>query len=556
MTAGLPFEAGSLLVGLLGSLSTVLVYRFGSRIRKSKKHLQGVFDHVDPMVVVDRGLRVLRANRPFSVLAGRPFPDLVGKCLPDIATDLSLVFPALRACMEEGREIGAFEIPVRDSVLEAQIFPLGPSLGPAPEAILRLRDATALASARKELVDRNESLRRLTDALHGELEMAREIHQALLPGDIPRLEGLSFKVRYLPSRPVGGDLYDLCLLDDTHLGVFVADVAGHGLPAAFEAALVRMSFLNHATAEASTAQVFERMNRDLRRSLVLGHYVTAFLGILDLKTLELRFCRASHPRPVLFGADGTRRTLGAKGLFLGIVDEGGYREESLQLQHGDRLCVFTDGCYEAANKSGKRLGYEGFLARIPASTTEDPIAALASLEEEFPGQTEDGREDDRTFIAIDLVSAVDNQPPVLRRLASSGDCEIRIFRTAQEGWDLIEDLCKGLMASGWSARDARKAQLVASELCVNAVVHGLHDRPQGKASCAWTITKDQCLFSVHDEGHGFDPSNLPDPRETDRLGLDHGRGVFLVRKIAEELWYDDGGTTATFRLLPKFTEDP
>ena len=522
--------------------------RLGRRIRRSKRHLERVFDHVDPMVVVDRDLRVLRANRPFAEHCGCSFGDLLGRPLPEVAPFLELALPLFRECLLQVATTGPFELPERDGLVqEAQVFPL--VTGASGQVVLRLRDVTALASARRDLVDRNAKLGRLTDAFQGEIEMAREIQQALLPKDFPRIDGLRFRVRYQPCRPIGGDLYDISLLDDRHLCVFLADVSGHGLPAAFEAALVRMSLLNHATPNAGPAEIFERMNLDLCRSLVLGHYVTAFLGILDLDTLELRYCRASHPRPVVFHDDGTRDILGSKGLFLGIVEQGRYVEDKIRLVPGDRLCLFTDGYYESATVEGRRLGYREFVARIPSRVEDDPDPVLQEVEDEFPGMFEEGRDDDRTFLAVDVVSRSPDRPAVLRRLPTSAHPEIGTFRTAHEAWDMVEGLRDGLERAGWSTRDARRAQLLASELCINAVTHGLHDRPGARAFCAWVVQGDGILFSVHDEGSGFDHLSLPDPRDPNRLNMDHGRGVFLVRRIAQDLWFDDDGTTATFHLL-------
>jgi serine phosphatase RsbU (regulator of sigma subunit)/anti-sigma regulatory factor (Ser/Thr protein kinase) len=462
---------------------------------------------------------------------------------------------ALRAGILEGKEVPATELEWNGKVFEAHVFGLERLRGSPAEGILRLRDTTALAQARKLLVDRNAALADLTDALQSELEMAREIQQALLPNDLPRVQGVEFHVRYLPSRPVGGDLYDVCLLDDSHLAIFMADVAGHGLPAAFEAALVRMSFLNHAQAGVDTATIFSRMNRDLRRSLILGHYVTAFVGVLDLETLKLRFCRASHPRPVLLREGETRRTLSGKGLFLGIVDDGGYLEEEVQLAPGDRLCMFTDGYYETANRAGQRLGYEAFVERLPASLDSTPLDVLTRVELDYPGQAEGDREDDRTFLALDIRGVRDRVHPVLRRLPRQSPPEINWFSSAQEGWELVERLRRNLTEVGWPSRDIRRVQLVASELCVNAVLHGLKGRPQAKACCTWVATTKECCFCVHDGGPGFDPATLPDPRDPERLGLDHGRGVFLVQRIAQEIQFDDGGCTITVKVEPQLQAD-
>ena len=553
-----PFHLAGFGIGVAGCLLSGIAWVVGKRVKQSKKHLEAVFDHVDPMVVADGNLRILRVNRAFSDLVGRSYSEIVGKGLPEVAPLLSSAHSLFQACLVERRPLGPMEIvwdgnPVQ--TLEVHVFPLQTTKDTAEEAVMRLRDVTDLSSARKQLIDRNEALGRLTDALQGELEMAREIQQGLLPRELPQLEGLSFNVRYLPSRPVGGDLYDVVELDETHLGLFVADVSGHGLPAAFEAALVRMSFLNHASPTASPASVFEGMNRDLRRSLALGHYVTAFYGVLDLETLEFCYCRASHPRPVVFHQDGTRKSLASKGLFLGIVENGAYREETETLRVGDRICLFTDGYYEAAGADGRRLGYEGFLGRLAASIGSDPVPVLVDLEEEYPGLVDDDREDDKTFLCIDIESSCPGRPAIFHRFPRASLFPIHPFDSSQSAWDLVEKMMEEMIQMGWNPRDARRAQLAASELCVNALVHGLGERQDGTARCTWMVRANELLFAVQDEGPGFDHENLPDPRDPLRLVLDHGRGVFLVRRIASELWYDFRGTTATFLLRPTVPTD-
>lgn len=112
------------------------------------------------------------------------------------------------------------------------------------------------------------------------------------------------------------------------------------------------------------------------------------------------------------------------------------------------------------------------------------------------------------------------------------------------------ELRRGTRGRGLDGPGHPQAQLAASELCVNATTHGIGAVADGRAQCAWSVGPAECLFAVHDDGPGFDPDRLPDPRTPDRLALDHGRGIFLVRRIVSDLWFDHGGTTATFLFHP------
>lgn len=544
----------ALSVGIAGTIAGVLFLfvssRTSRRILTSKRHLEAVFDHVDPIVVVDEGRRIMRANKAFATLTGSTWTSLLGKSVDSI---LGAFLPSAAQLRDIGeRALFPERIwPFGDEprLFDVQAIPVG------GELLLHFQETTQLVRARQELVDRNETLARITNALQGEIEVAREIQAGLLPRELPRMDGIDFLVRYTPSRPVGGDLYDLLAIDDHHLGIFIADVSGHGLPAAFEAALVRMSFLNRAQPGVGPADVLSSMNEDLRRSLAVGHYATAFYGILDIRTLHLRYCRASHPRPAILHADGRITRLGSQGLFLGIVDAANYRDAETTLAKGDRICLFTDGYYEGMRRDQRRLGYDGFLERIFAPGEGGIAAELERIESEFlPGTEDENGEDDRTFLALDILSDEPRwRPRILQRFPSAARPDIRTFRTVQESWALVEEFAAALAAEGWSARDVRKAQLAASELCVNASTHGLRGRGDSLAECAWFANPTECLFAVHDDGPGFDPDRLPDPRAPERLQLDHGRGIFLVRRIVADLWFDHGGATATFLLQPART---
>lgn len=540
------------LATLSAALGTLVLAMFARsrasrRILTSKRHLEAVFDHVDPIVVLDAERRILRANRAFAALTGRSWNALLGRPADDI---LGALLPP-PAQLRDLRRRHLFAERALVSAEGRRLFDIH-AIPIDGELVLLIQETTQLVQARQELLDRNEALARLTHALQGEIEVAREIQTGLLPRELPRLDGIDFVVRYIPSRPVGGDLYDLLSLDERHLGIFIADVSGHGLPAAFEAALVRMSFLNRAQPGIPPSEVLTAMNRDLRRSLAVGHYATAFYGILDLETLQLSYCRASHPRPAVLHPDGRVTRLGSQGLFLGIVDAANYRDAELQLSRGDRLCLFTDGYYEGLRTDGRRLGYEGFLERIFHAGEGGLKGELERIESEFlPGNDDENGEDDRTFLALDLHSDSPRwRPRVLQRLPADARPVIREFRDSAQSWELIEEFAADLARHGWAPPEIRKAQLAASELSANATLHGLRNLPDGVAQCAWTTDERSCIFAVHDDGPGFDPDRLPDPRSPDRLNLDHGRGIFLVRRVVSDLWFDHGGSTASFLFQP------
>lgn len=529
-------------------------------ILRSKRHLETIFDHIDPIAVVDPQLRTLRVNRAFLALSGCNFRELLGA---DISLHLSHwgVLPSdiagIRTLVERTtlREI-PLSLGEGERLFDLHIYPVLANQEVIEEIVLHLQEVTQLALVRRsasdaserlkelneELSSRNKALKSATDAISAEIEVAREIQQGILPHHVPELPGLKVEVRYEPARPVGGDLYDFVQLDEYRIGFFLADVSGHGLPAAFEGAMVKMSFQHHAAASQSPAEVLRRMNTDLKKSLAPGHYVTAFYGILDMVDHSLVYCRAAHPKPLLLRASGAWERLESSGLFVGIVEDADYRNARVQLGCGDRLHLFTDGYYEGL-ESGTARGYEALKDALSQGV---PLAeTLNSIERSLDAVP--AQEDDRTFIQVELTQPARlKRFRLLARFLPHDPVQVRRMRDARQASEAAEAFCASLALAGWPMRVAKRLRLAADEMCANAIEHGVKGRSDRKARVAWSVRADSCRFAVHDGGDGFNVDALPDPRSTDRIHLSRGRGIYMTRQSVDRLWFDHGGRTATF----------
>ncbi len=554
----LPLLCGILLLGMaIGWFIGPWRHR---SILQSKRHLETIFDHIDPIAVVDADFHILRVNRAFLRLSERGFRELLGSSLADLLHHWGLPGADLKAISEADERAVLHERRFRlngdEHFFDLRIYPVSSAAGHQREQVIHLQDVTELTLARRradeatgrlkelnrELSARNADLKSATDAIDAEINVAREIQRGLLPQTFPDIPGLRTFVRYQPTRPVGGDLYDFIQLDEYRVGVFIADVSGHGLPAAFEGAMVKMSFLHHARPDRSPAEVLHHMNTDLRRSLAPGHYVTAFYGIVDVVDHNITYCRAAHPKPLLQHADGSWEHLEGHGLFIGIVDDGDYRDDRRQLAQGDHLHLFTDGYYEGL----ERDGHKGYQALQDALSTGLPVD-LALTEIERSLDREDGKEDDRTFLCLELTRPARlDRFQLLARFLPGLPLQVRRVRTGAEASAAAEAFCASLSFAGWPLRLAKRLRLAADEMCANAIEHGLQGREGGKAWAAWSVTAEECRFAIHDNGDGFNPDALPDPRAIDRIHLSRGRGIFMTRQSVDRLWFDHGGRTATF----------
>jgi len=529
-------------------------------ILRSKRHLETIFDHIDPIAVVDPNLRTLRVNRAFLHLSGRTFRELLGTDISQVLSQWGVVPSDLTRIRSRTERSILREVPLQlggsERLFDLHIYPVLSSTEVIEEIVVHLQEVTQLALTRRrandaserlrllnvELSERNVALKTATDAISAEIDVAREIQRGILPHSVPELPGLKVEVRYEPARPVGGDLYDFVPLDEYRIGFFLADVSGHGLPAAFEGAMVKMSFQHNAAASQSPAEVLRRMNTDLKKSLAPGHYVTAFYGILDLVDHSLIYCRAAHPKPLLLRASGAWERLESSGLFVGIVEDADYRNARVQLGCGDRLHLFTDGYYEGL-ESGNARGYEALKDALSQGIPlVDTLQNIERSLDAVPAQ-----EDDRTFIQVELTQPARlKRFRLLARFLPQDPVQVRRLHNARQASEAAEAFCASLALAGWPMRVAKRLRLAADEMCANAIEHGIKGRSDRKARVAWSVRADSCRFAVHDGGDGFNSDALPDPRSTDRIHLSRGRGIYMTRQSVDRLWFDHGGRTATF----------
>jgi sigma-B regulation protein RsbU (phosphoserine phosphatase) len=235
-----------------------------------------------------------------------------------------------------------------------------------------------------------------------ELELARQVQQSVLPRTFPIIAGYRFAAGNEPARRVGGDFYDVILLDDSYFGVAIADVSDKGMPAALYMALTRSLLRTEARRERSPRAVLETVNQLLLELGEPNMFVSVFYGVVERSTRQLTYCRAGHDRPILARA-GTTQNLGGRGVALGIFDQDRFRltEEQIALAPGDRLLLYTDGLTDMQTTAGDFFGQERLKTlfqsptdRTPAQVCEDVFTALRA----FQGEAD--QYDDMTMLVI------------------------------------------------------------------------------------------------------------------------------------------------------------
>lgn len=242
-------------------------------------------------------------------------------------------------------------------------------------------------------------------AIQAEVEIASRIQQSILPVGGPDLKGLDFGARYIPMEGVAGDFYDFHVLSEHTVGVLVADVSGHGIPAAMISTMVKVTFSQQSSIGDDASNVLNEMNRLLSGKME-DQFLTAAYVYLDLKKKILITADAGHC-PLLIWRRKTKEILRVKpkGMIIGFMPEINCPIEELKIKDGDRIVMYTDGIIEAANPDGELYNETRFIDLIREnqdSTPEDFIDTVVDTLKKWVGEEKKTFEDDLTMVVMDI----------------------------------------------------------------------------------------------------------------------------------------------------------
>ncbi len=256
------------------------------------------------------------------------------------------------------------------------------------------------------------------DKIDEELRLAAQLQREFLPGYVKPVAGIDFRVLFRPASYVSGDIYDVIQLDDRHIGFFIADAVGHGVPAALMTVYIKRSLRTGKRSDDTgkeiriipPAEALAHLNRDMVRQQS-GHvrFATACYGIIDCETRKLSFARAGHPYPLILRADGSHEWLEPEGGLLGVFPDETFETTEVQLNEGDRLLFYSDG-FEVAfpdvlSKTGKKSGiasdaYTEEFKDLANGTLDEAFARLMQRLDEQSGSL--NQVDDLTAVLVSI----------------------------------------------------------------------------------------------------------------------------------------------------------
>lgn len=265
-----------------------------------------------------------------------------------------------------------------------------------------------LAAMEQDIADSEQKLLRATaerQRISTELSVANDIQSNMLPNIFPPFpDRKEFEIyaRMDPAKEVGGDFFDFMMIDDTHLGLVMADVSGKGIPAALFMMSSMIIIENYANLGYSPKEVLEMSNSTICAMELVDMFVTVWFGILDLKTGVVTAANAGHEYPAFMPSGEEYSLMKSKhGFVVGGMDGIKYHEYTFTMEPGSSLFLYTDGVPEAVNKDLEAYGTERMVSALNRNRDLPPKELLGAVRSEIDGFVKDAAQfDDLTMMSV------------------------------------------------------------------------------------------------------------------------------------------------------------
>jgi len=224
-----------------------------------------------------------------------------------------------------------------------------------------------------------------------EMRLAARLQVDFLPRQMPDFENVAFNVLFRPASYVSGDIYDVARLDEEHVGFFVADAVGHGMPAALltiflKRTLQTKELTNSGYRLIPPDEALSHLNNELvSQQLSMCQFVTMVYAILNTRTLELQWARAGHPLPMRLRTSGDAQELDLDGALLGIFADEKFPLQKVQLEPGDSILFYSDG-FESAFHDPSGMVNERYRLEFSKLAGDDASARFKRMVQELDKQ--------------------------------------------------------------------------------------------------------------------------------------------------------------------------
>ena len=365
-----------------------------------------------------------------------------------------------------------------------------------------------------------------------ELEYAKQIQLSALPTNYPNNEEFAIYAQMIAAKEVGGDFYDFYKLNDTSVAFLAADVSGKGIPAAMFMMTAKTIIKDLAESGMEVNEIFTKANEKLCENNESGMFVTAWMGILDLKTGMLRYANAGHNPPLRKRADESFEYLKTRAGFVLAGMEGiRYKAGEITLYPGDRLFLYTDGVPEATNADNKLYGEDRLISFMNQNSNVKATELLPMLKaniDEFVGEAP--QFDDITMLMLDYKPIKGGERMTSKTFPAKIDALSDVLGFVDQELQDCDCPMKIQMA----------VCVAIEEVFVN-VAHYAYGEGEGDMTLGigYNDESREITFRMTDKGVPFDPLDKSDPditlsAEDREIG---GLGIFITKKTMDTVTY-------------------
>jgi serine phosphatase RsbU (regulator of sigma subunit)/anti-sigma regulatory factor (Ser/Thr protein kinase) len=379
------------------------------------------------------------------------------------------------------------------------------------------------------------------ERMRRELQLAYDVQASLIPRTVPKLEGWDFAAYWQPAREVSGDFYDFFAVPQGQ-AIAIADVSDKGMHAALFMALTRSTLRASMLAANSPADAIMQTNRLLCADSTGGMFVTLFYAQIEPARNAIAYVNAGHNPPIIYRAREHRLdTLSRTGVMLGFDESMPFDQNTVTLDQGDVIVLYTDGVTESMNAQHDQFTEERLENVILAHHGLSPKEMLNAIRREVSAFVADAPQFD------DITMVIAKRLPDPHRLVIANAAVDDVPRLR----DWVESEC---IAANASDDMAFAIKLSVEEACTNIVTHGYHSQP-GAIQVQFAANAERIVLTITDHAPPFEPTKIPRP-DLDADWHDRkigGLGWFLISELMDTVRYSPDATNGnTLELIKHY----
>ncbi|MGC8765726.1 MAG: SpoIIE family protein phosphatase [Brevinematia bacterium] len=350
---------------------------------------------------------------------------------------------------------------------------------------------------------------------------------------------IRFETFFRPSAKLGGDFFDIFQIDEDRVGVFIADVSGHGVSSSLITAALKMLITLTPKEFYSVEKMVFYLNSSLIKLLIEDQFVTLFYGVIDTKNHEIEYINCGHPMPLIFSEKEHKITHLEKVTFpLGISQNLNYSRSIAKHKLPDicKILFYTDGIF-SFHKNNEIISMDDLKSLFRNLVLSKTTNILNNIYLRLLEKYERFEEDDISMLLVTINKnfAYKNYISIPSNVLEADNAIMKLIKSLEHIFYIDED-------TKW------KIYTCLYEALINAIVHGNKSNIQKRVFISYRVWKDWIVFKLKDEGEGFRFDKLPDPSRGDNILKTSGRGIFIIKKIMNKVKFNLTGNEITMFL--------